>query len=405
MATTARARRSLASHTLIVALALAVGQAAAYAVSVVAARILGPDQFGIVAALLGILLIGSVLAMGLQAVAARRLVHVPPEGLGGAGGTLLRAGLVGGVAVTMATLAVTPILRWLLDITSWPLLILTAMTFIPLTWAGATYGVAQGRESYGRLATAYAVVGLGRGIGGVAGAVIGGSVLSTMAGLVIGTTMGSVLARVAIAPLVSRPWVRLPHVAAETAHATHALLALFVLTNIDVLLARALLSADDAGLYGVGAIVAKIAFWLPQFVSVVAFPRFADARRARATVAAIAAVAGIGLVVVLGTALLPGLVVGIAGGAQYVALVPVAWMFAAVGAVFALGQALLLTRLAIDDRRAVLVVWAAAVLLIALATWVLPHTVAGLVTSALIAGLALATVGVGVTVREVRSAE
>jgi O-antigen/teichoic acid export membrane protein len=69
-------RDSLASHTVLVAGALGIAQIAAYAVSVVAARALGPDGFGVLAALLGILLIGSVLAMGIQAVAARRLVQV-----------------------------------------------------------------------------------------------------------------------------------------------------------------------------------------------------------------------------------------------------------------------------------------------------------------------------------------
>lgn len=402
MTGTSASGRSLVSHTAIVALALALGQAAAYLVSVVAARALGPDQFGIFAALLGILLIGSVLAMGLQAVAARRLVHVAPAESGHVAASLMRAGLIGGLAVTAATLAVTPFLRWWLEITSWPLLIAVALTFVPLTWAGATYGVAQGREDYRRLAAAYALVGLGRGIGGVIGAVVTGDVLGTIVGLLIGTSLGAIVARLAISPLISRPAASLHRITSETAHATHALLALFVLTNIDVLLARALLTAEAAGLYGVGVIVAKVAFWLPQFVGVVAFPRFADGRRGRATVATIGAVFGIGLVVVGATALLPGLVVGIAGGPQYTALVPMAWLFAAAGATFALGQALLLTRLAIDDRRAVIVVWLAAALLVAMATWVLPHTVTGLVISALIAGVALAAVGIAAAVREVR---
>jgi O-antigen/teichoic acid export membrane protein len=134
----------------------------------------------------------------------------------------------------------------------------------------------------------------------------------------------------------------------------------------------------------------------------VAFPRFADARRGRATVISLIAVATIGALVVAGTALLPGLVVAFVGGAAYVSLVPLAWLFAAIGATFALAQALLLTRLAIDDRRAVIAVWAAAAILIALATIVLPHTVGGLAASALVAGLVLAAIGVAVTVRELR---
>jgi O-antigen/teichoic acid export membrane protein len=395
-------RDSLASHTVLVAGALGIAQIAAYAVSVVAARALGPDGFGILAALLGILLIGSVLAMGIQAVAARRLVQVDAGSREGAARSMLRDGLIGGGAVALATLAISPLLVWLLRLDGWGALVLAAATLVPITWAGAQYGVAQGRESYGRLATVYAVVGLGRGIGGVVGALVTGTPLGTMAGLAVGTALGAIIGRIVVAPLAAAPRERLDGFFGESAHATHALLALFVLTNIDVLLARALLTPDEAGIYGVGAVIAKVAFWLPQFVGVVAFPRFADARRGRATVISLIAVATIGALVVAGTAVLPGLVVAFVGGAAYVSLVPLAWLFAAIGATFALAQALLLTRLAIDDRRAVIAVWAAAAILIALATIVLPHTVGGLAASALVAGLVLAAIGVAVTVRELR---
>jgi O-antigen/teichoic acid export membrane protein len=404
MAERSSLRGSLASHTALVAVALGIAQVAAYAVSVVAARALGPDGFGILAALLGILLIGSVLAMGIQAVAARRLVGLPADERPGAARSMLRDGLVGGIAVAGATIAVSPLLIWLLRLDGWASLLLAAAAFVPLTWAGAQYGVAQGRESYRRLAAVYAVIGLGRGIGGVVGALATESVVGTMAGLALGTVIGALVGRVLVAPLADAPRRRLDGFFPESAHATHALLALFVLTNVDVLLARALLNADQAGLYGVGAVIAKVAFWLPQFVGVVAFPRFADARRGRATIVSLTAVAGIGLLVVAGTAALPGLVVGFVGGAAYASLTPIAWLFAAIGATFALAQALLLTRLAIDDRRAVVAVWSAAALLIVLAVLVLPRSVEGLASAALLAGVSLALVGVVVTVRELARA-
>jgi O-antigen/teichoic acid export membrane protein len=396
------ATRSLASQTAVVAVALGIAQMSAYAVSVIAARALGPDGFGILAALLGILLIGSVLAMGIQAVAARRLVTLAPANRAGAARSMLRDGLIGGLAVAAATMAISPLLVWLLRLDAWSAVLLAALAFIPLTWAGAQYGVAQGREAYRRLAAVYALVGLGRGLGGVAGALISGTVLGTMIGLALGTALGAVAGRLVVAPLAQAPRERLEGFFTESAHATHALLALFVLTNIDVLLARALLSADQAGIYGVGAVIAKVAFWLPQFVSVVAFPHFADQRRGRATIVSLVAIGCIGLLVIGATALIPGTVVNFVGGAAYSQLIPVAWLFSAIGATFALAQALLLTRVAQDDRRAVVAVWTAAAILVGLATFVLPRTVDGLALSALLAGVALALVGLGVTVRQLR---
>lgn len=395
-------RRAILSHTVLVAAALGVGQVLSYVVSVVAARVLGPEQFGIVAALLGISLIGSVLAMGIQAVAARRLVHIGEDDRTGASRDILRDGLVGGVAVATATILVSPLLMWVLRLQGWLPLLLTALTFIPLTWAGAQYGVAQGRESYRRLAAVYLVVGVGRGVGGIVGALATQSVLGTMAGLAAGSLAGALAGRWVVSPLSRASRVRVEQFFTETAHATHALLALFVLTNIDVLLARALLTPYEAGEYGVGAIIGKVAFWLPQFVGVVLFPRFADARRAQATLVALGAVGLMGIAVLAVTALAPALVVNFVGGAAYDDLIPIAWMFAAIGAVFAVGQALLLTRLAVDDRRAVIVVWGAAAVLVALAVLVMPHTVAGLATSALVAGALLAIVGAGVTAAELR---
>ena len=268
-ATPGRAR--LASSTVAVAGALAVAQVLSYGVSVIAARKLGPDQFGVFAALLGIMLIGSVLAMGLQAVAARRLVRLDDSQRFGASRAILADGLVGGIAVALATALISPLLMWLLRLDGWLPLLLTALSLVPITWAGAQYGVAQGRESYGRLAIVYLVVGIGRGAGGIAGALISGTVLGAMAGLVLGTFLGALVGRIAVSPLAAGSATKVQDLFRETVHATHALLALFVLTNIDVLLARALLPSYQAGEYGVGAIIAKVAFWLPQFVGVVAF--------------------------------------------------------------------------------------------------------------------------------------
>ena len=395
--------RALAGHTVVVAGALGVAQVLAYLVSVVAARALGPVAFGALAAMLGLLLIGNVAALGLQAVAARRLVLLPaaerpPTALG-----LTRLGLAGGVGIAAVTALLSPVLAWVLRLDGVVVVLLVAATLIPLTWLGGQLGVAQGGEDYPRLAAVYLAAGVGRGVGGIIGALAGQSTVATLIGIAAGTWAGAILGRLVISPLLRAPMRRMSGALGETLHATHALLALFVLTNIDVLLARALLSAEEAGQYGVGAVIAKVAFWLPQFVGVIAFPRLADARRTRAVAITLLAVGGLGAIVVAGTAVVPGLVVGLAGGPAYAAVIPLAWMFAAIGAAFSLAQALLLTRLAVDDRRAVIAVWTSAVLLAVLATVVLPRTIGGLATSTLVAGTALCVVGVIAALAEHRS--
>jgi len=394
------AGRHWARGTIVVAASLAIAQIFAFLVSIIAARALGPSQFGVLAALLNVLLIGNVIALGLQAVIARTIVTLPGAERGAAGRHALATGLTMAVAVSVAALAISPLLQWILQIEGWWSVLLVAATLLPLTWIGAQLGVAQGRESFGRLAAVYAAVGVGRGIGGIAGALLASSATSTLLGIFLGTTAGAILGRVVVSSLTGHGDFRISRLYSQVAHAAHALLALFVLTNIDVILARALLGADEAGLYGVGAVITKVAFWLPQFVGVVAFPRLADDRRARALVLTVGAVGGLGGLVVLGTALLPGLAVGVAGGPDYTALVPLAWLFAVIGALFSLAQVLLMSRLAVDDRVAVFAVWAAIAVLLILAIWVLPHTVAGLATSAAIAGAVLVIAGLAQAITE-----
>jgi hypothetical protein len=59
-----------------------------------------------------------------------------------------------------------------------------------------------------------------------------------------------------------------------------ALLAVTALTNVDVLIVKARMSSEDAGIYGAASAFAKVAFFLPMAIVGVLFPRVA-ARRAR----------------------------------------------------------------------------------------------------------------------------
>ena len=394
--------RGVAFGALVVAMGLAIAQALGYALNVVGARSLGPDGFGAFASLLSILVIGSVVGGGFQAVGARRLVLASVAQRHGQAATILRITLWSALIVCATTLAISPLLQWLLHINGWLPLALTAVALIPVTIAGAQYAITQGREDFARLATMYALVGLGKAAGGIAGALIWGTLLGAMVGLTLGSMTTLLIGLAVLRPVVGRSTAALPGFVRESLHATHALGALFVLTNVDIILARVLLSADEAGLYAVGSIVTKIAFWLPQFVGVVAFPRMADHRRARATTIAVLAVAGIGAVAVAGTAVFAAQIVSVIGGTDYSALAPILWLFAAAGGMYAVGQAMLLSRIAREDRRSVIVVWIAASLLSAVAL-VWARNVTGLVLCACAAGAALCVTGLVVLVREGRA--
>jgi O-antigen/teichoic acid export membrane protein len=123
----------------------------------------------------------------------------------------------------------------------------------------------------------------------------------------------------------------------EVAAAAAGVLGLLLLANVDVLLARHFLSAEASGLYAAGAVLTKIAFWAPQFVVTLVFPRLvtaADRRRLLGRSAAVVAAAGAPLVVA--AALAPGLAARLSFGEAYLDVGPTLPLFAALGTGLAL---------------------------------------------------------------------
>lgn len=388
------------SGTAAVAVGLGVAQVAGYAQTVVAARALGPADFGAFAALLGLLLIGSVVGAGFQAAGARRLVSIAgpdTRAVHQLQVTVLRAGLVVGLVALALTPAVTP----LLDLPTWVAMPLIALTLVPVTMTGGQYGAAQGRERLYLLGAVYAVAGLGKAVGGVTGALVTGSLTGALIGLCLGAWIAIGVGWLLLRPLTARAAESSRRdegaglgngVRSESMHAAHALAALYVLTNIDVIVARAVLPATDSGGYAVGAIVAKIAFWLPQFITVAAFPRLADERRGRALPVALLATCAVGVTVTVVTAASSGLVLRLVGGPEYAFMAPSLWMFALAGSVFALAQALVFARIAMGDRRTVIAVWLSSAVVVGGAL-LAPRSTTGVVLAATTGGLTMCVLG------------
>ncbi len=384
------ARQRVVSQAAIVAAAMAVGNVLSYLLSVTASRRLGPEQFGALGALLGLIVVGYVVALALQMVTTRRLA-TGEETLPGA---LTRAALWASWGLGALGLALAAPLARFLHLDVLPLL-LVAATFVPMTWSGFVQGLALGRERFALVGLAVSLFSFGKVGGGLVGLALTSDVNGVMWGTAVGTWIGVAAATWFTRQLVAPPSrARHPEVSREVGHVGHALLAMFVLTNVDVVLARHFLTARDAGLYAAGAIVTKITFWLPQFITVVALPRFADVHRRRsAMTTSVTATATVGLVstavaVVAGTT-----VVLVIAGPAYEGLSPFVWLFAAEGAVFALAQLLLYARLSREDRTAVVAVWAAVLALVTAVALLAHGSPQAIVTTALGAAAGLAVVG------------
>jgi O-antigen/teichoic acid export membrane protein len=150
---------------------------------------------------------------------------------------------------------------------------------------------------------------------------------------------------------------------------------MLAVSYVDLILARQLLPAAEAGAYAVGSVLTKGALWAPQVVTVLALPRFAKGDAGSIRVAT-GAVALCGAVLVTATALAGDLAMRLAGGAGYTGLGGHAPLFAASGALYSLTFVLVNALIAAGARWPSAPLWAATVLL-AGGAQLLPHPTAG----------------------------
>jgi O-antigen/teichoic acid export membrane protein len=384
-------RSAVAKGMIFVGAATLLGNGTAYLLSMVSARILDPADFGALGALLGLLVIIATLGISVQALTARRVSTAPGGDRKDVEGQAIRLSLLVAIAIAFGSVIIAWPVSTLFSI---PILaVLTGVASLGFVVIGsAAMGIAQGREQHVKLSIAFIANSGGRALGGIIGVVVFQSVTGVGFGILIGCAIGAAIAYQLISPKTLSRKLK-DGISIEFGHVAHALIVLFTLTNIDVLLARVFLTEDLSGEYSVGVLLAKIAFFLPNAIIIVLFPKMSGGGSHRALYIATGLTAMVGVVITLAAVFAGDLVIRVLGGAQYKDLGSEAWLFALEGSAFALVQVLLYSRLAAQDRRAVLAVWGAlAVLVVVVVGW-RHNSVAEIVTSVVAVSLALTVVG------------
>lgn len=384
-------RAALAKGLVFVGAATMFGNGAAFLLTMVAARVLTPEEFGALGALLGMLVIVSTISIAMQAMTARRVAVAHDAERTVVEGEAIRLSAYVGAAI----IVVGGLLAWPLGsfFSIPPLAVATGMASLAFVVLGsAAMGVAQGREEHVRLSWAFIANQVGRALGGIIGVLVLQSVTGVGVGVLIGCAAGAFIAYRMICPGAWSAGLAWP-VLIDFGHVVHALAVLFTLTNVDVLLARVFLTEAESGEYSVGVLLAKIAFFLPGAIIIVLFPKMTGGRSTRTVYLATGLTALVGLAITLFSFLFGDLVIRILGGAQYTELGSEAWLFALEGSAFALVQVLLYARLATQDRRAVIAVWVALVALVAIVSLWRHDTVAEIVTTVVAVALVLTVVG------------
>ena len=291
----------------VIAVAIGAMNVATYGFTIIAARALGPDQYGAFAAVMNLLMVVSVAQLALQATAARRISSTPGDV------SVIEAGIrrdtwLTAIVLGLSLAVAAPLVNHLLRLESLLTALLVGAIAVPLTVMGGQAGTLQGERRWRPLAVLYAAAGVPRLAVGTALILWRPEEFTAILGVFIGA-----LAPVAVGMVALRH--RAPHDAGpsdedhgfralfrELGHNSQALLAFFAVTNVDVILARSVLDNADSGLYAGGLILTKAVLFLPQFVVVVAFPDMADANeRRRALRLSLGAVAGLGVVGIAAT--------------------------------------------------------------------------------------------------------
>jgi O-antigen/teichoic acid export membrane protein len=346
------------------AVAMGVMNVASYLFLILAARLLGPRDYGAFAALMGLLLVVTVASLALQATAARRIVATPGH-VHQIERLILRVGLQASVGLGLLCLVLSPVINQVVRLDSLGTAALVAFAAAPLTMMGAQAGILQGERRWFELARVYVAAGVPRLLIGTALIAFWPTEFAALLGVALASYAPVIVGALAL----RRPRDtdesdedhedhRVGALWSETFHNSNALLAFFALSNVDILVARNVLDEHEAGLYAGGLILVKAVLFLPQFVVVLAFPSMGVAEsRLRTLVQSLVAVGVIGGIVAVGVTVLSDWAIIFVGGKQYSAIEGSLWAFALLGCVLAMLQIVVYSVLARQSRKSVVVLW------------------------------------------------
>ncbi|MBT0567476.1 polysaccharide biosynthesis protein [Williamsia sp. CHRR-6] len=381
-----------------VAVGSMVANVAAYLVHLPASRWLAPDAYGEFAVLLQSILILGVPALALQAVAAREMVTGTPVRV------IVALGLrTAAVVSVMAAVALWPMMA-IAHTGFWATL--AAFTCAPLlVLISVGQGILQGHNQFHTLAWVIAMVGMVRAIPAIAVLAAGAGPAGALAASATGTAVAAAVVgwraiggATSVGGVISEARASAAMSVVSVVQATQVQLVLVVASSIDLVMARVVLSANDSGVYALGTIATKVAFWLPQAVALVVFPRLADAQRSpralRRSVAVLVVLGGASAL----AALIGGPLVPVVVGPDYRPVAGLLWLFALTGAALAVLQVALLAAIARHRTHISVVAWVVVVVEVLLML-TLAHSVAGLAVIAAGAAAVSATLTVALALR------
>ena len=300
-----------------------------YAMVLILGRHLGPADFGGYSALTAYGLVLAVPAGALQVITARHVVAT--------GSDPTRMGLIAGTSLMVLTLIISPVLSHQLTLPTEAVLWL-ALSVLTITTTGVGQGILLGRSRLQSLSLLYFVTAVSRLGAVLLGWWVGASLTDIFALLALASVftwgVSHLLSRADRLELTPGP----EGLARELFWSTLSLGAFVAMTNVDVLLARSVLTAHESGGYALASTFGRAVCWSTQFIAILLVPRAQASDSRRVIVRGQLIILAIGAMALATIAVSPRFWITLAGGADYQEFSHLALACTGLGVVWALLQ-------------------------------------------------------------------
>jgi O-antigen/teichoic acid export membrane protein len=337
-----------------------------YGSNIIFSRLLSPASYGDLTALIAFSVIAAVPTGAAQTVVAERIAVLLARGEHDRVRYLIRHAVahIGMIALILGVVYALciPLLKQALGLQAiGPAIALTPLLMLSFL-VPVAYGVLQGMERFIVLGAVMLVIAMSRVVIGVPWTLVGGGA----GGPLVGQALGCLLALAATAYL-SREYLlrggtgaaraglrRLPD--RGTLAAGGVFIGFALISNLDVLLAKLMLSAHAAGEYAALVTVEKIVIFLPGAVAVVMVPSAAKAMHLDGSARRVLRVAALlvaltTLLVAVPASLAPHVLLRLMFGVKYVSAAAGVLPIVCAGTCLALLYLLVVYTVAIEDRR------------------------------------------------------
>lgn len=367
-------------------IATTIANALSLALSLILSRGFSSAAYGGLAAVLAISVVGSIPAQGEQFLTARTWIHDSGRA------TSRRAWMVGAaLAIGLAALSV-PIAHWLT--VSWKDIALLGMNLAPLTVTGMYLGVLLGAGRKVQFSILLVLIAAARVVAAIATLATNGDTTMFLFLAAVGAWIVLAVGHILIRPLrhprdkpLDMQWN--PYIVAISTVA-----GIYVLTSIDSIFGRVLLSPEESGDFAVSTLWARLAFWAPQAVALLAFPVAAAGNASKSLLLraiSIVFACGATLAVIGFTA--GASIINVTSGVQYLAAAEYVPAQVAVGTISAALQLITLYALAVHRRFPEYIVWVVCAFEILALLTLQPTNAVGIIAiECIVQGVGLATV-------------